>query len=578
MALSRRLIVTLLLAPSAASGDATIRYKNSQKMAMPIPGQSPDSTSVTYMKGDKGAIVSSAQTMIADFTKQTVTIVDTKRRKYTVIPVAEYGAKMASAMPGMPASAALGSMKMKCESKDAGPAEAIQGVQTTELDQTCSMEITLPSGLQAAVGNMGMHFTTRTWFAAPSEKLRVPALWQLSGFELWQRYFINPGEMLEKMIPGGMAEILKGQPKNPSAVLRQTMEMYGPSIPGMNTDPNTPMMKMTQEVVELSTAPLADSLFETPSDYTAVDFGDLWNGITQSLLHPADNPPTMGSGLTDASVKAYVPMMMPLSQTEMVTKGDVHGMVELLVTVGPKGNVENAEALSGPDELRQPAIDAVRHWTYRPVLRNGAPVVAYTDASVNNVDWQKQGASGSQFTADMLTAPRRRMELAQALPRSKAQVLADLEQEAGGSNSRRRYDLLSQLTAAALAAGEDEKAAAYAKESLAAAEQDRRGWNYGNAVHDGHMTLGLVALRRNDVATAREQLLAAGKTPGSPQLNSFGPNMALASELLKSGDRETVLQYFAECRSFWKLGETQLDTWSATVRKGDTPVFGASIR
>ena len=45
-------------------------------------------------------------------------------------------------------------------------------------------------------------------------------------------------------------------------------------------------------------------------------------------------------------------------------------------------------------------------------------------------------------------------------------------------------------------------------------------------------------------ALANAYLLAVGRTPGSPQLNSFGPNMALAAELLQKEVRDTVLQYF----------------------------------
>jgi hypothetical protein len=87
------------------------------------------------------------------------------------------------------------------------------------------------------------------------------------------------------------------------------------------------------------------------------------------------------------------------------------------------------------------------------------------------------------------------------------------------------------------------------------------------------MVLGLLALRSDDVPTAREELLKAGKTPGSPQLNSFGPNMTLASELLQKGERNTVLDYFELCRKFWKMGGQKLDSWSEMVRNGKTPPF-----
>jgi hypothetical protein len=112
---------------------------------------------------------------------------------------------------------------------------------------------------------------------------------------------------------------------------------------------------------------------------------------------------------------------------------------------------------------------------------------------------------------------------------------------------------------------------------LVSTHQNPRDWDYGNAVHDGNMVLGLVALRSGSVAQAREYLLEAGKTPGSPQLNSFGTNMQLAKELVEKDERDVVLQYFDLCRKFWKMDRGRLDQWSATVRGGGTPDFGANL-
>ncbi len=93
------------------------------------------------------------------------------------------------------------------------------------------------------------------------------------------------------------------------------------------------------------------------------------------------------------------------------------------------------------------------------------------------------------------------------------------------------------------------------------------------------MLLGRVALRRDkNVAIARILLTAAGKTPGSPQLNSFGPNMSLAKDLLAAGERDTVIEFFGECSSFWKQEFSKLNEWTATVKGGGVPEFGANLR
>ncbi len=60
-------------------------------------------------------------------------------------------------------------------------------------------------------------------------------------------------------------------------------------------------------------------------------------------------------------------------------------------------------------------------------------------------------------------------------------------------------------------------------------------------------------------------------------MNSFGPNMQLAKDLLAKGEREVVLEYFKRCRTFWKMGADRLAAWTAAVSKGETPEFGANL-
>ena len=48
-------------------------------------------------------------------------------------------------------------------------------------------------------------------------------------------------------------------------------------------------------------------------------------------------------------------------------------------------------------------------------------------------------------------------------------------------------------------------------------------------------------------------------------------------DLLERGEHEAVLEYFESCRSFWTMGARQLDAWTATVRGGGIPAFGANL-
>jgi len=144
-------------------------------------------------------------------------------------------------------------------------------------------------------------------------------------------------------------------------------------------------------------------------------------------------------------------------------------------------------------------------------------------------------------------------------------------------NDRERFYVLPIAAKAAFELGEVEEARAFAKELLALAPRFVDDWNYGNAIHDGHIVLGRVALTFGDIQAARKELDLAGHTPGSPQLNTFGPNMSLARELLLHEQPDAVLRYFELCAKFWELDRGNLARWREAAQKGAVPDFGANL-
>jgi len=139
-----------------------------------------------------------------------------------------------------------------------------------------------------------------------------------------------------------------------------------------------------------------------------------------------------------------------------------------------------------------------------------------------------------------------------------------------------RFNLLPEAAQAALQVGEMEQALVYATQSLKLAESYPQSWNYGNALHRGHLVFGHFALQSGNLKEAKRELLEAGDTPGSPQLDTFGPNMSLAQDLLQVGERDTVLAYLELCRAFWENDDGKLDAWKRDIVAGRTPDFGAN--
>ena len=145
------------------------------------------------------------------------------------------------------------------------------------------------------------------------------------------------------------------------------------------------------------------------------------------------------------------------------------------------------------------------------------------------------------------------------------------------TNEVERFNALVKAAKNALKAGKTEEARKLADELARLAPKYPNDWNYGNAIQVANQVLGRIALAEGNVAEARKRLLASADSKGSPQMNSFGPNLQLAKDLLAKGEMEVVLEYFKRCRTFWEMGADRLAAWTDAVNKGETPEFGANL-
>ncbi len=189
-------------------------------------------------------------------------------------------------------------------------------------------------------------------------------------------------------------------------------------------------------------------------------------------------------------------------------------------------------------------------------------------ASIRLDDWNEAWRIAVRLNAAIL----------ERLPRTGASPDLELQhlESMAGNNAITRGPLLARLARTALAAGNLEKAERYASEALAESKHGVFWWT-GDAIHQGNIVLGRLALRNGDVGEARRYLLLAGKTPGSTSLAAQGPNMALARDLLERGESAAVLQYLEECGAFWSANRGKLAEWMALIRAGLKPDFGTNV-
>ena len=158
---------------------------------------------------------------------------------------------------------------------------------------------------------------------------------------------------------------------------------------------------------------------------------------------------------------------------------------------------------------------------------------------------------------------------------------------AASHESAASYEQMQAMQAqaeTALKAGHAQEASALATQLLRQ-NTDTKLWYYGDIVYDANQILGLAALREGKVAAADQYLLAAGHTPGSPVLDSFGPEMPLAQALYAKGQKQAVQSFLTLVLKFWgttrpgnekyqavdQANAAKIHEWQAQIAQGQTP-------
>jgi TonB family protein len=409
--------IALALALLAASGlraDVTIRYQKDFKLSAGLPPMMEQAMKPALaktpalsirMKGNKAWSMSGDIAEIVDLAKQELTLIDTAHHTFATFPASEFAVKMAAAVPQIPAGqmkamqSAMSSIKTKVDSKVTGRTDVIQGVQAEEREIDISMDMPMPADKPQT--GPSVRLVMQIWNAKPGEALRVPAIRELTGYNLWQKYFLNPagtianiaGKMpgIGEMVTPMLDEILKNQ----SVILRIHMDMYMPFMAVMARrmaeqkgetavafDPDAPIIQMNQEVVELSDAPVDVALFEIPKEYTAAPADDLIRGMVQSASEKsAGQPQSIRVGSEVQSAK-LIRQPAPVYPPEAKAAG-ISGRIILNVVVAKDGTVKDVSLVSGHPFLVAPAEDAVKQWVYKPTLLNGEPVEVLTQVEVN---------------------------------------------------------------------------------------------------------------------------------------------------------------------------------------------------
>jgi len=78
-------------------------------------------------------------------------------------------------------------------------------------------------------------------------------------------------------------------------------------------------------------------------------------------------------GFSPRSATHSLALPEPVRRTMPVNQGRMHGSVRVVAMVDPQGCVEFVHPVTGPEKLVPAALESVRQWTFRPMLRDGKP-------------------------------------------------------------------------------------------------------------------------------------------------------------------------------------------------------------
>ena len=294
----------ILLIPSLLTADVTLTYKTENTLSPSLP------SAMTQMLNASHILSSpSGRKIIVKGTKfyATTALLDPANKHYITVSVSQYADQLAAAMPKLPAGMAglMSSIKLTVDSRTTGRTAQIQGIQADEHEIVLALGIPLGQG---APLSPVMKIVLQLWRATPEEVARNPALQEFVASGFMTLGGMNPAESVEKMLSQfpGIADSLAIYAKEVTDAHSVTLRMHAevampilammaprtPAAGGASTaDPNAPIMEINEELTSISTAPVPDSAFLVPDDYTAVPLADLMSGIMPKPPVAAPKPP-----------------------------------------------------------------------------------------------------------------------------------------------------------------------------------------------------------------------------------------------------------------------------------------------
>ena len=412
------------------SGDLTVRYQTDIRLdpaltpAKSIPLlRSIDAVKPreSWLRLKNGTSASSwgGTCAIYDFRRQEMTLIDEEARRRATVPVRQFAETMTRAMFEAPVVSGTQPVPLtsRFESKLTGRTAMIQGIEGEEREFVITADAA-PAPDETA--GPRLRVAMRVWTAKAGEASRITAIRELSRYDLFATDVTNPVAWAEKSfeqvpsLQGTFAALHRDiQASGTPFVLRFEMEVFT-TRNGILTktgspagfDAEKPFVRLREELIDISSTAVPDSVFQIPEGYAAVSAVDILKSMVRRAQGPLQIPPphgvkarpsgsVMGGMVPRSSAAAPTPLIVgnvkavPLLRSvppvypRLAVQARIQGTVRFTALISKDGTVKSLQLVSGHPLLIQAAQDAAKQWLYKPTLLNGVPVEVLTHIDVN---------------------------------------------------------------------------------------------------------------------------------------------------------------------------------------------------
>ncbi len=113
-------------------------------------------------------------------------------------------------------------------------------------------------------------------------------------------------------------------------------------------------------------------------------FSGVWAFSQLPSSPPSPIPTAPRRVLVDAvTASTLITQKSPLKYPDAAIKAGIQGTVVLKVVTSYSGDVEEVTVVSGDPTLTQAAVEAVKHWKYKPYLTEGSPAEMETQVNID---------------------------------------------------------------------------------------------------------------------------------------------------------------------------------------------------